>query len=375
MIKYIIIFCLCTLSLSVFSFGGYSFTGAWLIMLISAKVFQVRVPKYYFIGYSVILLYLLINYFFHADTADASEFSKSYFQIASSPFVMCILYAHRAKLFIQKSFISMVCVSITFLFVISQVLEFQLFGTTESWFLLDSYSISTAENVARFQAVNYLDLYRPIGQYHEPSYLGLVAFMFYILNDIHPKKDWLVKILTILIMLFSVSTTIYIFFVLYFSLFNIQSRYSGFFAAIIVILALKLGTDLTMLFRLDEILTVGSSGWHRIIKPFDEFILVIQHYPFGIPVGNNSFVFDNSVFLIASYLGIFSLALIVIALYLAVTKVASRRILIFVLTCMMVSGAIITIESFLMIGFLIFSSMPPKSSKVSLNKKYYETLL
>ena len=360
LIKFVFIFALCSLSLSAFSFGEYTFTGAWLVFLLATKALGHKVSSRYFIGYLAIMCFFLINFFVNSDVADPTEFSKSYFQMLTSPLVLIILYGCRDQLFAEKSFIGKVCISVTFLFVVTQILELMLLGTSESWFFLEQFSISTAQSVDRFQAPNMLSFYRPIGQYHEPSYLALVGFMFFVIDDIHPSTDLLIKALSISIIILSLSATIWFFFVTYLIVFKLRGIYMLLWIPVGIVLLFSL--DLLAVFRINEIFIVGSSGWFRIIRPLYELISVLQVYPFGIPVGNNRFIFDNSIYLLMTYLGVLSLPVVLGVAVLAVTRRFNNRILYFVLCCMMVNGAIITVESFLMIGFVIFSSTLPRST-------------
>ena len=70
-----------------------------------------------------------------------------------------------------------------------QVFENILLGSSSTWFLLDSVSISTATDISRFQAMNLLSYMRPISFYHEPSYLGIVLLILLICaNELKVKK-------------------------------------------------------------------------------------------------------------------------------------------------------------------------------------------
>jgi hypothetical protein len=88
-----------------------------------------------------------------------------------------------------------------------------------------------------------------------------------------------------------------------------------------------------------------------------ETSLNINAYPFGVPLGNTRFVFDNSVLLMASYFGVLFLFAIPVVVFVSFIYAGVRIPLFFLLAAMMVNGAIITIESVILVGlvFIVFS--------------------
>nr|WP_315152566.1 hypothetical protein [uncultured Flavobacterium sp.] len=191
-------------------------------------------------------------------------------------------------------------------FELVQVLEYSLIGTSFSWFLLDKISISTAEDVGRFQAVNFLNYMRPISLYHEPSYLGLVLFSILLWGDSLRIKLY-VKALIIFGIILSFSTTIYLFIILYYVPKIYNNKYiKVLFFLCIVYFIIKYNVSIFEFFRFNEIATEGTSGYARIGAPFFQVIdiLFYQHNFFGIPFGQSPIMFDNSFFVIFSYYGI-----------------------------------------------------------------------
>ena len=292
-----------------------------------------------------------MNYFLYIELTDVNEFSKSYFQLVVSPLVLLILFHHRSLIKEDLNFILITSLLITSFFVFLQLFEQFILGSTNFWFLFDSISISTAQDSGRFEAVNLFNFIRPIGQYHEPSYLGLIGFLFFVVNDVSGLKNKLINFMALFIIFLSLSITVWLFFLVYAFLEKLKTSSLLFLVFFIIIFSLYF--DIFTFLRLSEITQAGTSGWYRIMRPFEEFLYVIYNYPTGIPMGNTRFIFDNSFFLMACYLGFFSFPILFVLSILLVSNKIDKRVFLFILTTMFVNGAIITIESFLLIGFLL----------------------
>ena len=330
-------------------------------MLLLIKFWIFKLNPVILLSYLLILVFFLFNYLINIGITDTEEFLKSYFQLLVSPILLLILYDQRNMIKDNLDLIINACVLVMTFFVFLQVGEQYIYGSTNSWFLFDDISISTAENAGRFEAVNLLNYIRPIGQFHEPSYLALVAFLFYVINDSRDNKSRFIEFLTLMTILLSISLTVWSFLFAYFLI--VKLRLIRSVIAIILIFVLTSNLEFLDFLRLSEIFEPGTSGWNRIMKPFDEYIYVINNFPLGIPMGNTRFIFDNSFFLFACYFGVLSIPIFSIILILLFIEKIDVRIFIYVMATMFVNGAIITVESFMLIGFLVFSINQSEVSK------------
>ncbi|KIO54181.1 hypothetical protein [Flavobacterium hibernum] len=302
------LFALLTLSLYVFRLIGYSFSFAFfllgLLIILSLKYIPTNSWRIYFL----LLIHQYIVLVLFVFELDFIEFLKSFLlvNIALLAILSSKFHIPRAILQINFKAIFSFAACIIVFYELIQVLEYNLMGTSFSWFFLDKYSISTAEDVGRFQAVNFLDYMRPISLYHEPSYLGLVLFSMLIWGD-SVKIKLEVKLLIILGIILSFSTTIYLFMVLYYIPKLYNNKYvKVFFCLFVVYFIIKYNITIFEFFRFNEIATEGTSGYARIGAPFFQVIDIIfyQHNFFGIPFGQSPIMFDNSFFVIFSYYGI-----------------------------------------------------------------------
>ena len=167
-----------TLSLYVFRFIGYSFSIAFFLVGLLIVFSLKHIPLNSWIIYTLLLIhqyFVLVLFIFELDFI---EFLKSFLlvNIAILGFIGSKFYVPKVIYNLNFKLILSIAVIVIVLFELIQVLEYSSIGTSFCWFLLDKYSISTAEDVGRFQAVNFLNYMRPVSLYHEPSYLGLVLF-------------------------------------------------------------------------------------------------------------------------------------------------------------------------------------------------------
>jgi hypothetical protein len=290
------------------------------------------------------------------NSADLVEFCKSYFQIVTSSIALYILWLNSDSLKAHASYLSAMVLIPTLFFTVVQVGELLIFGTSQSWFWLGDISITTATDAGRFQAVNFLSYIRPTAQYHEPSYLALVAFCFYcIQHSTHVSANSWIKSICLILVFVSFSATVWLLALMFILLFQLGLRTRLLTVLAVALLAVPL--ELYDFFRISEIFTYGTSAWHRIGKPLIETSLNINAYPFGVPLGNTRFVFDNSVLLMASYFGVLFLFAIPVVVFVSFIYAGVRIPLFFLLAAMMVNGAIITIESVILVGlvFIVFS--------------------
>lgn len=297
-----------TLSFYVFRFLKYSFSIAFflicIIIFLSIKYISLRS----WILYLIILMHQFFVVLLFIFDIDFVEFIKSFLLvnisllgiISSKFFIPNIFCAINFKKIITIAVIAI----ISFEFI--QILEYNLYGTSFSWFIFDKFSISTAEDVGRFEAVNFLNYMRPISFYHEPSYLGLVLFCTLVWSEII-KLSLIIKSLIIIGIVLTFSTTIYLFMILYYFPKFYNNKYAKlFFSFLILYFIFKYNFIIFDFFRFNEIVTEGTSGYARIGAPFFQVldILFNQNNFLGIPFGQSPIMFDNSFFVIFSYYGI-----------------------------------------------------------------------
>ena len=280
--------------------------------------------------------------------------------ISSKHFITSLVKPIFTKSFNISKIISIVGVVIV-LFEIIQIIEYFIFGTSNTWFLFDMFSISTATDIGRFQAVNFLSFMRPISFYHEPSYLGIVLLILLICaNELKINKIFiLIYYLGIII---SFSTTALIFLVLYFILKNfihIKNILWAFLLAFIIILLKVDNETLDSIFRFTEVLNSGTSGNERLIGPYDYLIneIFIKRHFFGIPLGQSDLIFNISFYLFFLYFGILTpiLFFIFIAFIFLRFKSDSLKYLVAFFALLFLNGAIFTLESALILYCLNYT--------------------
>jgi len=367
-----LILALISLSLYVFRFIGYSFSIAFflscLIIAVSVKHLPINSWKIYFLlmfhQYLVIVLFIL--------ELDFVEFIKSFLlvNITLLSIISSKFYTPRIFFKLNLKVILSIAVVIIVLFELVQVLEYSILGTSFSWFLLDSISISSAEDVSRFQAVNFLTYMRPVSLFHEPSYLAFVLFAILTWLDLLKSRLY-IKLLTAFGIMLTFSSTIFVFLFLYYIPKVYKNKYlKGVFVLSLLYLIIKYNFTIFEFFRFNEIAREGTSGYARIGAPFFQVIdiLFYQTNYFGIPFGQSPIVFDNSFFVILSYYGILT-PLFYYLLFGSVIKNLRDNLMIYnyfliVGACLMVNGAFFTPES----GFLIL--MTNYFTTNSLNKEF-----
>lgn len=347
------LFAILTLSLYVFRLIGYSFSLAFfllgLLIMLSLKYIPLNSWRIYVLllihQYFVVVLFIF--------ELDFIEFLKSFLLvniallgiIGSKFYTPSVLYKINFRTILSIAVIAIV------IFELVQVLEYSLIGTSFSWFILDKFSISTAEDVGRFQAVNFLNYMRPVSFYHEPSYLGLVLFCILVWAEELKIKVY-IKLIIILGVILSFSTTIYLFMVLYYFPKLYNNKYiKVFFCLFIVFFIVKYNVTIFEFLRLNEIVTEGTSGYARIGAPFFQVIdmLFYQNNFLGIPFGQSPIIFDNSFFVIFSYYGILTplFYLLIFGSVFKTIKLYSKLFNYFLIVgaCLFVNGAFFTPET------------------------------
>lgn len=358
-----------TLSLSVFKLGGYSFSIANILVLFLFFIYLNKTTKIIAITYFTLILYFVTIAIFFIENLDFLEFIKS-FSLTSVMLLVFItslfkpIYTHKFNI---NKIITVVGLLIV-LFEIVQIGEYIFLGSSNTWFIFEGLSISTATDIGRFQAVNFLSFMRPISFYHEPSYLGIVLLILLICaNELKINKIFIfVYFLGIIL---SFSTTALIFLVTYIFLINISRLKNTLWAFLFILIILLLKVDnetLDNIFRFSEILNTGTSGNERLIGPYDYLvneIFIKKHY-LGIPLGQSDLIFNNSFYLLFLYFGILTpfIILIFIAFVILNFKSNSYKYLIAFFSLLFLNGAIFTLESALILYCLNYTFVSKKQN-------------
>ena len=181
---------LITLSLGIFNVMGYSFSIANIIVLFLFISYCKKNSLIVFAIYFSLISYLLIIAAFFFVKLDLFEFIKSFLLTS----IMLLVYLSSLAKPIYNSKLDFIkIISIIGIIIVAfeclQIMEYLILGSSNSWFLLDRFSISTATDIGRFQAVNFLTFIRPISFYHEPSYLGIILLILLIsANELKVNK-------------------------------------------------------------------------------------------------------------------------------------------------------------------------------------------
>lgn len=308
-------------------------TGPYLLSLAGA-VRPRGVTKDYVAFWSVLLAFFLLVFCLNIYTASLLEFWKSLINIilfaVTLPFVAHLFNNNH----VSYAGLNYISVGI-FVFALIQIIALIAFGTNSYFFLLDSVSISTADDVGRFQAANLMWYMRPISIYHEPSFFGLVSLVLLHVNYIRADKIIYVNILSIIL---SMSTTAIFFMVMYFIWHQrIVLKLCGLLSIVALMILLP---DYT---RLDEIIQPGTSGHERLVKPIIDLGINYSRNFVAVPVGNLFPQTNNSLQLLFAYFGIASFVLIPFALKL-------YRVLPVVLCILFTNGAFLTPDGALLLA-------------------------
>ena len=356
-----------TLSLSIFKINEYSFSLANIVVLYLFYFFLKQNNKFVFVVFFSIIIYLLLIAILYIQNLDIIEYFKSFLltSVMLLVFISSLFKSLYSDNFDLKKIISNIGVFIV-LFEIIQIFEFLILGTSSTWFIFDLISISTATDVGRFQAVNFLSFMRPISFYHEPSYLGIVLLVLLICgNELKVNKIYIM--IYYLGIILSFSTTALVFLCLYIIINNFKSIKNILFLLVVMILLFIYFLDaetLDNIFRFSEILNSGTSGNERLIGPFEYLIdqIINKHFYFGIPLGQSELVFNNSFYLLFLYFGFLTFPLLIIFFIFIIHKFKSNsfKYIICFFSLLFLNGAIFTLESALLL-FCLNSTFLKKS--------------
>jgi hypothetical protein len=354
MVTFVVTLALCTLSLSLFSiFGGYSVTIAAFVIFIYCFYAVNNLLISHLIVYGLILFFLTTNALVNVSWINEIEFIKSFLLTAFFFFVYITSFDSRARILSYLDYGKALSWSAYIIcgFQMLQLTEQLYFGTTSSWFWLDGISISTANDIGRFEAVNILGFFRPTSVFHEPSYLAAVAFVMLVICDRLIPASKKLRYILISSIIFSLSSTILAILVFYLSL-NILLRgrrfiYLGLPA--ILLLFMVSWEYMLEIFRLGEMAHEGTSGYVRLVEPLLITKSALLDNPFGIPLGQSEVVFNNSFFLFPLYFGVLTPCLAFFWIAMVCAKITcAKQIVAYVLgflSLLLVNGAIFTMES------------------------------
>lgn len=326
---------LITFSLKIPFFG---ITGPYLLSLVGV-LRPKGIPREYFIFWIFLIAYFLLIYLVNIVSADLLEFWKSLINIvlfaATFPLVSYLFKNNQ----ISYKILRYISIGIL-IFAVIQIVALYWFKDDSYFSLLDPISISTAEDVGRFQAANLMWYMRPVSIYHEPSFFGLVSL---VLLHVHYVRTYKLNYINVLAILLSMSSTVIFFLFLYLVWHQ---------AMLLKIFGLALIGALIITFysytRLDELLQPGTSGYERIVRPILDLGINFGRNYLAVPLGNLFPQTNNSLQLLFAYLGIASLLLIPLAL-----KV--YRILPVVLCILFTNGAFLTPDGAILLATTFYA--------------------
>ncbi len=361
---------LITLSLAVFSiFDGYAVTVASFVIACYCLYMVNHIRVNHIIAYGLVIGFLVINAAMHVLWLDGIEFLKSFMLTAVMLFVYITSLAPRDALRQRIDYASALKVAIYAIvgFQFVQVSEQLFLGSTTSWFWLDGVSISNAVEIGRFAAANAHGIFRPVSFFHEPSYLAAVAFILLVIND-HLFPDGKVRLVLIGSIVLTLSALMLGILLAYLAIDLWYRNKARFFvgALMVLVLILVYAEHVWEFSRLGEIFIEGSSGYTRVVEPLMETKAVLSESPFGIALGQSEVVFNNSLFLIPLYFGLFSPFLILIWVFVIVQRLGRIKYVVKyflgVSSLLLVSGSIFTIESAFLLLMLNYAFMPVQKS-------------
>lgn len=185
-VTFFVVLGLVTLSLTTIQiFDGYGVTIAAYLILAYCIYMVNHIVVNSAIPFGIVVGFLIVNATLQASWIEEREFLKSF--MLTIVMLFTYITSLRPK-YILRNLIDYKIIIKFAAFIIGgfefvQISEQLLMGSTTSWFWLDGVSISTADSIGRFEAVNFLGIFRPISFFHEPSYLAAICFVLLVIND------------------------------------------------------------------------------------------------------------------------------------------------------------------------------------------------
>ena len=254
---------------------------------------------------SFAILYLFIVAIVQLNDLDIQEFLKSLINlILFFLALVSVLSLRRAIGNVKSLYISIARLAAIYTF--AQVLLLLAFNSQFLYFFLDPISISTAEDIGRFEAVNLLGYFRPFGFYHEPSYLALVSNILFIKIYSYEKTISYSSIFCIVASLSIVGLL-----TLILSIFFISDAKKKVVTLAVTVMLLVVFSDF---FRFAEILREGTSGYERVGVIYETIKSLSERNALPIALGNFEKLPNNSLQVIIGYFGLLAPLIIIFIL-------------------------------------------------------------
>ena len=313
-------------------------TGPYFFSLFSILRLK-AISREYLLFWVFLIAYFLLVYIVNIFSADLLEFWKSLINIvlfAATFSLVSYLFKNNQ---IDYKILRYISIGIL-IFAVIQVVALVWLKDDSYFFLLDPISISTAEDVGRFQAANLMWYMRPVSIYHEPSFFGLVSLVLFHVHYVRTNKFNYVNFLAIIL---SMSSTAIFFLFLYLAWKQ---------TLLIKIFSLALIGFLITIFysytRLDEVFQPGTSGHERLVRPILDLGMNYGRNFIAVPVGNLFPQTNNSLQLLFAYLGSASLLLIPLTL-------KAYRILPVLLCILFTNGAFLTPDGAILLATAFYA--------------------
>jgi hypothetical protein len=315
----------------------YFLTWDWLI-LSRLKLRLSRRSKGIFIFGVMSLVIFSVVAILNIEKLDIVEFLKSFanFYLFIIAWILVVNFQLTAKSFNN---ILKICSILLFTFCTLQVVTYKFLNIDYLFHVLDPISISTMEDVGRFEAVNLLGYIRPTGFYHEPSFAALIANVIFGFRKYHYKKNDYFAISTVFL-----SLSIVGFFTLILSIILFKKAKHQ---LIWFLLAMSIILVNIEFFRLEEILKPGTSGHERIGVISGTLIELGERYLAPIPLGNFTDIPNNSIQVALGYYSVLMPIFI-----LTLVRQVHYPLLGVLFGILITNGAIFTLSGGLLVGII-----------------------
>ena len=196
---------------------------------------------------------------------------------------------------------------ITLVLALFQVVLYVVFNNDIGFFLFDRLSISTATKVGRFEAVNLLGYIRPVAQYHEPSFLALVANLIFA-HRLYFKNKFDFAAIAIIILSLSIVGLVTL-------ILTVWLRSNTMYKLLLLFLFCELVYLYPDFLRLGEITRPGTSGHERIGVMLTTMIEVLNNSLVPIALGNWQTLPNNSLQVIIGYYSVLAIPVLFVLGY------------------------------------------------------------
>lgn len=307
---------------------------------IVARLFYTHylVPIKLIVFASLSYLLFLTSVFLNFSGVDLGEFLKSFVNFSLFVLALCTVYNLKEQSFnFMFNHLSKVILG----FSVLQVIGYIFYNSEFFFFLLNDISISTADDIGRFEAVNLLGYMRPFAQYHEPSYMALVANIILAMKLTHRKGfDW--YCILAIVLSFSIVGFLTLLLTIFFYLrVNLRIIWAG--------VSLVCLVYFSSFFRFEEILKPGTSGHERIGVVLDTFDYLTLNNLVPMPLGNWEKLPNNSLQVIIGYYSVFSVFFMLFVLHEVRPRLYGA-----LFGLMITNGALLTFTGGFLLGLLFW---------------------